>query len=245
MDAPPGTGGRAAGADRAARARRRSGGADAARPADPPLHLGGVGQPVPDRDARALLLALAADLVRRARSRRIAVAQVASAGAETRGAHDFSHRHRRPGLRQPLRRRAGSGASPRTKRPRRLPPSRPRPPRRRRPASHDRHAVALRVAGADGGRAPPRADADRSRAARPDRRAHEPTHAAPTRRRRRPDRDARRDAPRSAPRRRSASTSPRAPSAASPTAPRAARSKCPERGELVGTVIDPSRLDLH
>ena len=41
----------------------------APRRADPPLHLGGLGQPVPDRHARALLLALAADLVRRARPR--------------------------------------------------------------------------------------------------------------------------------------------------------------------------------
>ena len=48
---------------------RRPGRADALRRADPPLRLGGVRQPVPDRDARALLHAVAARLVPRARPR--------------------------------------------------------------------------------------------------------------------------------------------------------------------------------
>ena len=40
--------------------------ADGPRRVDPPADLGGLAQPVPDRDARALLRALAARLVRRA-----------------------------------------------------------------------------------------------------------------------------------------------------------------------------------
>ena len=44
-------------------------GTDGARRGDPPADLGGLAQPVPDRDAGALLRALAARLVRRARPR--------------------------------------------------------------------------------------------------------------------------------------------------------------------------------
>ena len=58
-----------AGRDRGGHPARRSGVADALRRAHPPLHLGGVRQPVPGRDARALLHPLPAHLVPRARPR--------------------------------------------------------------------------------------------------------------------------------------------------------------------------------
>ena len=59
----------AAARGRGARRARRPGLADALRRAHPPLHLGGRRQPLPDRDARALLHPLPAHLVPRARPR--------------------------------------------------------------------------------------------------------------------------------------------------------------------------------
>ena len=81
-----------------------------------------------------------------------------TAGAETRGAHDLSHCHRRRGLRQPLRRCAGS----RRGRPGRAGHRGAHGRRRdaRRPNRPHGHALALPLAGGDVVEATPEADPD-------------------------------------------------------------------------------------